>query len=87
VKSNGEGEHESSTTTTNDENSDNSKNKKQKIETENTLKSEFDISARKYIDWIDNIERILDEKTFSQAESHKRQDIIQVKILLYRLIN
>jgi hypothetical protein len=44
------------------------------------MKSEFDISARKYIDWIDNIERILDEKTLSQADSHKRQDIIQVKI-------
>jgi molecular chaperone GrpE (heat shock protein) len=67
-------------TTTTYQNPDDSINKKQKIDIENTIKSDFDISARKYIDWIDNIERILDEKPSSQLESHKRQDIIQVNI-------
>ena len=62
------------------EKTDDSTAKKQKLDNENILKSEFDLSARKYIDWIDNIERILDEKPTSQVEFHKRQDIIRVDI-------
>jgi len=73
--------------TTTYQTTDDSINKKQKIDIENTIKSDFDISARKYIDWIDNIERILDEKPSSQLESHKRQDIIQVNIFENSFIN
>jgi hypothetical protein len=59
---------------TNDE-SDDLVAKKPKIDHVNTSKSDFDLSARKYIDWIDNIERILEEKS---SDSHQRRDIIQV---------
>ncbi len=69
---------EETTTTTTYENSDDSINKKRKIDNENTTKSEFDASARKYIDWIDNIERILDEKPSNQLQTNERQNIIQV---------
>ncbi|CAF3539694.1 unnamed protein product [Rotaria sordida] len=65
------------TTITTDQTPDDSINKKQKINYENTLKSDFDLSARKYIDWIDNIERILDEKSVNQLQLHEREHIIQ----------
>lgn len=64
-------------------NVDDSKAKKRKVQTENNLKGEFDLSARKYLDWIDNIERILDEKPSQSSESSKRQEIIQVNIILF----
>ncbi|CAF3314322.1 unnamed protein product, partial [Rotaria sp. Silwood2] len=72
-------EETTTTTTTTSENPDNSINKKQKINKENTMKSDFDLSARKYIDWIDNIERILDEKPSNQLQLNEREHIIQVK--------
>ena len=62
---------------------DDSKAKKRKVETENNHKGEFDLSARKYLDWIDNIERILDEKPSQSSESSKRQEILQVNIVLF----
>ncbi len=65
--------------------SEDSINKKQKIDNENSIKLEFDVSARKYIDWIDNIERILDEKPSNQLEFHQRKDIIQVNLFQTRL--
>ncbi|CAF3430971.1 unnamed protein product [Rotaria sp. Silwood1] len=68
---------ETTTTTTNAENPDDSINKKRKINRENTMKSDFDLSARKYIDWIDNIERILAEKPSKQLQSNERELIIQ----------
>jgi predicted nucleic acid-binding Zn-ribbon protein len=52
---------EETTTTTTINDPDDSINKKRKLDNINMIKSEFDVSARKYIDWIDNIERILDE--------------------------
>jgi hypothetical protein len=62
------------------ENTDDLANKKQKLSHENTVKIEFDESARKYIDWIDNIERILVEKPSSQLQPDERDEIIQVNI-------
>lgn len=49
------------------------------------IKSEFDLSARKYLDWIDSIERILDEKSSSNVSTQERQEIIQV--LFEKLFN
>jgi len=61
------------------DNSDDSIKKKQKLENLNSIKVDFDLSARKYLDWIDNIERILEEKPANPTELHQRQDIIQVQ--------
>lgn len=63
--------------TTTYESSEDSINKKRKLDNENTIKADFDVSARKYIDWIDSIERILDEKPSNIDE---RQHIIQVNL-------
>jgi hypothetical protein len=52
--------------------------KKRKIDNDNTLKHDFDLSARKYVDWIDSIERILDEKQPNNLQTNERQEIIQV---------
>ncbi len=78
---------ETTTTTTTNENPEESITKKQKTSNENTVKSDFDVSARKYIDWIDNIERILDEKPASQLQPNERDDIIQVNNQNFVFIN
>ena len=52
--------------------------KKRKIDGDNTLKYTFDLSARKFIDWMDSIERILDEKQPTNLKITDRQEIIQV---------
>ncbi|UJR26821.1 hypothetical protein I4U23_008134, partial [Adineta vaga] len=65
---------ETTTTTTSYDNPDDSEAQKQKTDNENIAKLEFDVSARKYIDWIDSIERILSEKVSNSAE---QQNIIQ----------
>lgn len=52
--------------------------KKRKIDGDNTLKHNFDLSARKFIDWMDSIERILDDKQSTQLKITDRQEIIQV---------
>ena len=54
--------------------------KKRKVDNENITKSDFDVSARKYIDWIDSIEGILDEKPSNNDQTNERQNIIQVKL-------
>lgn len=66
---------------------DDSKVKKRKTDNENNLKGEFDLSARKYLDWIDSIERILDEKPGNEIEPSRRKEIIQVNILSTLLID
>jgi hypothetical protein len=45
---------------------------------ESTSKHEFDLSARKFIDWMDSIERILDSKQSNQFTANERQEIVQV---------
>ncbi|CAF4377369.1 unnamed protein product, partial [Adineta steineri] len=65
------------TTTTTYEESDDSIKKSKDNENENIAKLDFDVSARKYIDWIDSIERILDEKPLNQVQIDERQNIIQ----------
>ena len=52
--------------------------KKRKIDGDNTLKHNFDLSARKFIDWMDSIERILDDKQSTHLKITDRQEIIQV---------
>jgi len=42
-----------------------------------TMKSDFDLSARKYLDWIDSIERILNEKSSQNVVVKDRQEIIE----------
>lgn len=42
-----------------------------------TMKSDFDLSARKYLDWIDSIERILNEKSSLNVSLKDRQEIIE----------
>ena len=64
---------EETTTTTTYDSADDPAHKKQKTESENTAKLEFDVSARKYIDWIDSIERILSGK----PSTGEQQNIIQ----------
>ncbi|CAF1230460.1 unnamed protein product [Rotaria magnacalcarata] len=64
-------------TETTTDNSDDSTNKKTRKHSENTLKSDFDLSARKYIDWIENIERILNEKHLNPLKPSERKEIIQ----------
>ena len=44
-----------------------------------TMKSDFDLSARKYLDWIDSIERILNEKSSQNVVVKDRQEIIEVR--------
>lgn len=44
-----------------------------------TMKSDFDLSARKYLDWIDSIERILNEKSAQHVSIKDRREIIEVK--------
>lgn len=66
---------ETTTTTTTYDNTDESGDKKEKTDNENTAKLEFDVSARKYVDWIDSIERILSEKP---SNTDERKNIIQV---------
>jgi hypothetical protein len=51
--------------------------KKRKIDNDNTLKHNFDLSARKFIDWMDSIERILDNKQSNNLKTTDRQEIIQ----------
>lgn len=53
--------------------------KKRKIDVENTLQYDFDLSARKFIDWMDSIERILDDKQATSLKITDRQEIIQVE--------
>ncbi|CAF1601383.1 unnamed protein product [Adineta ricciae] len=65
---------ETTTTTTTYDNTDESEDKKEKTNDENTVKLEFDVSARKYVDWIDSIERILSEKP---SNTEERKNIIQ----------
>lgn len=72
-----EGEETTKVTTTT---VDDSQVKKRKVDSENNLKGEFDLSARKYIDWIDSIERILSEKPGNELDPPRRQEIIQVNI-------
>ena len=66
---------EETTTTTTYDNTDELGDKKEKTDNENTVKLEFDVSARKYVDWIDSIERILSEKP---SNTEERKNIIQV---------
>lgn len=66
-------------TTTTYEVPDHSANKKKKVTPDNTLKSDFDLSARRYIDWIDSIERILHEKSWNALNTPQQQNIIEVK--------
>ena len=66
------------TTTTYQKHDDDSQTEKKRLEGESSVKAEFDQSARKYLDWIDNIERILDDKSADQAQPNERREIIQV---------
>ena len=50
---------------------------KRQLDLDITFKQDFDLSARKYIDWIDSIERILDDKQSSNLRINERQEIIQ----------
>jgi len=42
------------------------------------LKTKFDLSARKFIDWMDSIERILDDKQANALQTNERQEVVQV---------
>lgn len=66
---------ETTTTTTTYDSADESTHKKQKTSSDNTARLEFDVSARKYFDWIDSIERILSVK----PSTDERRTIIQVQ--------
>lgn len=44
---------------------------------------DFDASARKFIDWMDSIERILDDKQSNRIPAVERQEIIQVRSSLF----
>ncbi len=56
--------------------------KQRKLGNDNTFRHDFDLSARKFIDWIDSIERILADKETNSLKSSERQDIIQVNIFI-----
>jgi hypothetical protein len=49
------------------------------VENDLIIKSEFDRSARKDLDWIDNIERILEEKSGNHIQLRERLEILQVE--------
>ncbi|CAF5148791.1 unnamed protein product, partial [Rotaria magnacalcarata] len=51
-----------------------------KIPHDNSLRQEFDLSARKFIDWMDSIEKIIDEK---QLNNQSRNDEVKTKYLSY----
>ncbi|CAF3569697.1 unnamed protein product [Adineta steineri] len=51
--------------------------KKRKIDIENSLKHEFDLSARKFLDWIDSIERILAAKETNNLKANERKEIVK----------
>lgn len=51
---------------------------KRKVSNDNTLKQDFDLSARKFIDWIDSIERILDDRQSYNLNPNDLQQIVQV---------
>ena len=70
------------TTTTYQKDDDDAQKEKRRLETESSNKSEFDQSARKYLDWIDNIERILDDKSADQVQPSERRAIIEVELSL-----
>ncbi|CAF2636063.1 unnamed protein product [Rotaria sp. Silwood2] len=48
-----------------------------KIPNDNTLKQDFDLSARKFIDWIDSIEKILDDRQLNSINRNDVQEIVQ----------
>ncbi|CAF3292012.1 unnamed protein product [Rotaria socialis] len=48
-----------------------------KIPHDNSLRQEFDLSARKFIDWMDSIEKILDDKQLNNLNRNDVQDIVQ----------
>ncbi|CAF4861262.1 unnamed protein product, partial [Rotaria sp. Silwood1] len=48
-----------------------------KIPNDNTLKQDFDLSARKFIDWIDSIEKILDDRQLNNLNRNDVQEIVQ----------
>lgn len=48
-----------------------------------TSKQDFDSSARNFLDWIDSIERILDEKQSNEFDLIKRHEIVQEAKLKY----
>ena len=50
---------------------------KRQLDQDITVQQDFELSARKYIDWIDSIERILDDKQSSNLRISERHDIIQ----------
>ena len=56
--------------------------KKRKIESSNSLRHEYEISARKFIDWIDKIEKILTNRETESSKAIERQEIVKVKQLL-----
>ncbi len=51
--------------------------KKRRISSGNSLQHNFDLAARKFIDWMDSIERILDSKQSTNLKTTDRQEIIQ----------
>jgi hypothetical protein len=53
--------------------------KKRKIDNDNTLKYNFDSAARKFIDWMEIIERILSDKQPTNLKPNERQETVQVK--------
>lgn len=57
--------------------------KKRKIDNDNTLKYSFDLSARKFLDWIDIIEKILADKQGNNSKPNERQETIQEIKLKY----
>jgi hypothetical protein len=57
--------------------------KKRKIDNDNTLKYSFDLSARKFLDWIDIIEKILADKQGNNSKANERQETIQEIKLKY----
>ncbi|CAF1587705.1 unnamed protein product [Rotaria magnacalcarata] len=48
-----------------------------KIPHDNSLRQEFDLSARKFIDWMDSIEKIIDEKQLNNQSRNDVQDTVQ----------
>ncbi|CAF3672349.1 unnamed protein product [Rotaria sordida] len=48
-----------------------------KIPSDNASKQDFDLSARKFIDWIDSIEKILDDRQLNNLNRNDVQEIVQ----------
>ena len=53
--------------------------KQRAIHIDNTAKQDFDISAGKFIDWINSIERILSDRYSYNLNPNEIQNIVQVK--------